>query len=244
MKPQFLPKFLGGTLVCVLGILSGQQAHAQARLDYNVLYGNAVGTGSNFQITVGRSGDPSPYIHMYGNDQGSGDAGSINFISGYNANQGSIAQSFLNRTSSGSWTRTMQILQSGQVQIGTRIPGGHGDYKLAVDGKIVSTALYVTNPNTWADFVFAPSFKLMPLPELESYLKVNHHLPAIPTADDVVTKGYSVAEMDAKLLQSVEELTLHVIELNKQNAQMRTELTSLRRRVNQQASKRKVVGAR
>lgn len=229
MDKKFIPKVLGGALVCLVGVFSAQQAHAQAELKYNVLYGNSIGTGSNFQITAGRAGDATPYIHMYGNDNAdANNAGSINLISGYNPNQSVPAYCFANRTSSGGWMRAMQILQNGRIQIGTRAPSAHPDYRLAVDGKLVSTSVYVTNPSNWADFVFAPSYKLMPLAELESYLKVNHHLPAIPAANEVEAKGYSVTDMDAKLLRSVEELTLHVIELSKQNAQMRVELNSLR----------------
>jgi len=56
----------------------------------------------------------------------------------------------------------------------------------------------------------------MSLLKLEAYLQQNKHLPAIPSASEVEAKGYSVTEMDAKLLQTIEELTLHVIELSKQ----------------------------
>jgi len=56
----------------------------------------------------------------------------------------------------------------------------------------------------------------MSLLKLEAYLQQNKHLPTIPSASEVEAKGYSVTEMDAKLLQTIEELTLHVIELSKQ----------------------------
>jgi hypothetical protein len=215
MDKQLLPKFLGGALMCVLGTLSSQQAQAQSQIQGNILFGNAAGAGGNFQITAAPAGVPGPYMQWLTNDNGDTSAGGMSFISGYNSNPNATAYSFLNHTSANSLTRAMSIYQSGQVRIGDRYPTTQPTYKLAVDGLLVSTAMYVTNPNTWADFVFEPSYKPMALPALESYLLKNKHLPHIPSAREVEANGYNVAEMDAKLLQTVEELTLQVIELSK-----------------------------
>lgn len=117
--------------------------------------------------------------------------------------------------------RRMQILANGQIRIGKTVPTNHPDYKLSVEGKVVAQSLYVTSPSNWADFVFAPTYKPMPLPELETYLRTNKHLPYIPSAKEVEANGYSVADMDAKLLRTVEELTLQVIELRKQVDQLK-----------------------
>jgi hypothetical protein len=238
MNKQLLSKVLGGTLLCVLGTLSAQEAHAQAALSGNVLYGNATGPGGNFQINAARAGVDGPYMHLYSNDNGDINSGSINMVSGYNSNPNAIAQGFLNRTASGSWARTLSIYQSGQVRIGDRWPTTLPNYKLAVDGMVVSTSMYVTNPTTWADFVFEPSYKLMALPMLEKYLLTNKHLPYIPSAKEVEANGYNVAEMDAKLLRTVEELTLQVIELSKQNKQLHSELINLRVQVDKKSDKK------
>lgn len=127
----------------------------------------------------------------------------------------------------------------GQVQIGrapfTASNTTHANFKLAVDGKIVAKSVYVTQLN-WADFVFAPTYRLMPLPELEQYLQTYRHLPAIPSAQEVATDGVNVGVMQANLLQTVEELTLHVIELSKQNQQLQVELRALAAKVTQAAS--------
>lgn len=123
----------------------------------------------------------------------------------------------------------------GEVQIG-RAPSSasphFGSYKLAVDGKLVAQSVYVTQTN-WADFVFAPSYSLMPLPELEHYLQQNRHLPAIPSAKEVEEQGVNLGTMDAKLLQSIEELTLYIIELNKQNQQLQTNVRTLADKLSQ-----------
>ncbi len=104
----------------------------------------------------------------------------------------------------------------GQTQIGSQQPlSSHPDSKLSVDGKLVAKSIYVTTQG-WADFVFEPGYRSMSLPALESYLQKNKHLPHIPSAQEVESNGINVADMNAKLLQTVEELTLHVIALSKQ----------------------------
>ncbi len=47
-------------------------------------------------------------------------------------------------------------------------------------------------------------------------MKKHKHLPDIPSAEQVVREGLDLAVMDAKLLRKVEELTLHIIHLNKE----------------------------
>jgi len=84
-----------------------------------------------------------------------------------------------------------------------------------IDGKLFAKEIEVKT-DVWADFVFKPDYKLMPLNELESFIKENNHLPNIPTEAQVKTDGINVAEMNAKLLQKIEELTLYVIEQQKQ----------------------------
>lgn len=144
--------------------------------------------------------------------------GALTFITIPTANPGSV-QSLTDAQVIDA--RRMQISPGGQVMIGKLTPTTQTDYKLAVEGKLVAQSMYVTNPSTWADYVFAPTYKVMPLPELEAYLRTNKHLPYIPAAQEVQTKGYNVAEMDANLLRTVEELTLQLIELRKQVEQLK-----------------------
>lgn len=88
-----------------------------------------------------------------------------------------------------------------------------------IDGKLFAKEIEVKT-NVWADFVFKPDYKLMPLNELETFIKEYNHLPNIPTEAEVKTNGINVGEMNAKLLQKVEELTLYVIELKKENEKL------------------------
>lgn len=68
----------------------------------------------------------------------------------------------------------------------------------------------------WPDFVFEESYKRLSLPETEQYIKDNGHLPDMPSAQEVEENGVSLGEINAKLLQKLEELTLHIIDLQKQ----------------------------
>lgn len=73
----------------------------------------------------------------------------------------------------------------------------------------------VVDPTKWADFVFNPNFKLTPLNEVEAFYLKNKHLKDVPSEADVKENGINTAEMDATLLQKVEELYLYIVEQNK-----------------------------
>ncbi|MFY0592010.1 hypothetical protein [Roseivirga sp.] len=93
---------------------------------------------------------------------------------------------------------------------------GIPDGDLVVNGNIESKKVKVTaTPGTVPDYVFKSDYKLRSLSELESYIKTNSHLPNIPSAKEVETKGQNVGEMQLKLLEKIEELTLYLIELEK-----------------------------
>lgn len=108
----------------------------------------------------------------------------------------------------------LTILENGKVGIGTSlIPG---DFKLAVAGNIIAEEVVVkVQSNWWPDYVFHQDYRLKPLHEVEQFVKANKHLPGIPSAAQVEEKGLSMGEMQNKLLQKVEELTLYIIEQDK-----------------------------
>jgi len=95
-----------------------------------------------------------------------------------------------------------------------------------VDGTITAKEVVVTVEG-WSDFVFEKDYNLMPLNEVEQHVKEKKHLPGIPSAEEVAADGVSVGEMQAKLLQKVEELTLYVIELKKENEQLKRRVAAL-----------------
>ncbi|MBN1980673.1 MAG: hypothetical protein JW795_04030 [Chitinivibrionales bacterium] len=105
----------------------------------------------------------------------------------------------------------MRITTNGSVGIGTTNPGL---YKLAVEGTIGAREIIVTT-NKWADYVFEEEYQLKPLADLEQYIAEHRHLPNIPDADSVQSKGVEIGTMQASLLANIEELTLYIIEQNK-----------------------------
>lgn len=82
--------------------------------------------------------------------------------------------------------------------------------------------------NQAADYVFDESYKLQPLDEVESYVKSNKHLPGIPSASEMATEGMSVSQMSNLLLEKVEELTLHMIQMQKKMEQLQSENNTLK----------------
>lgn len=98
-----------------------------------------------------------------------------------------------------------------RVGIGTTNPTD----MLTVAGKIGAREIKVST-NAGADFVFEADYKLPELAELEKFIKINRHLPEIPAAKQMVENGVNLGELNIKLLQKVEELTLHLIEKDKQ----------------------------
>lgn len=121
------------------------------------------------------------------------------------------------------------IKNDGKVSIGldpTLSTTFNGDYKLYVGQGILTEKLKVALKNTadWADYVFDKDYQLMPLSEVEQFVKEHHHLPGVPSAEEVKESGIDVATMDAKLLEKIEELTLHVIELEKKCNELKKEL--------------------
>ena len=90
------------------------------------------------------------------------------------------------------------------------------DYVAGFHGKILSEEIKVNLHENWPDYVFEDSYELMDLNVVEGFIMENGHLPEIPSAKDVeANQGIELGEMNRKLLQKIEELTLYVIEQNK-----------------------------
>ncbi len=109
-------------------------------------------------------------------------------------------------------TIAMAMNEAGNVGIGTTDTKG---YKLGVNGAAIATSMTVKLYANWPDFVFAKTYGLRPLAEVESYIKAHAHLPEVPSAAQVAKEGINLGEMDATLLKKIEELTLYLIEQNK-----------------------------
>jgi hypothetical protein len=103
---------------------------------------------------------------------------------------------------------------NGNVGIGTTNP----TQKLQVKGTVYSTEVKVDlAAGTGPDYVFEPNYDLKPLAEIETYIKENKHLPEVPSAKEMEANGVQLGEMNMLLLKKVEELTLYLIEMKKEN---------------------------
>jgi hypothetical protein len=115
------------------------------------------------------------------------------------------------------------ILTNSNIGIGTSSFSDSTDiYRLSVKGAIRAERVKVYT--TWADFVFDKSYDLPSLTDVEKHIKENGHLKDIPSAKDVEMNGIELGEMNKKLLQKIEELTLYIIEINKEVKDLKSKL--------------------
>src|SRR5690606_21701619 len=113
----------------------------------------------------------------------------------------------------------LRINNLGNVGIGTISP----DEKLSVNGNIHTKEVRV-DLTGWSDFIFDNDYKLPTLEEVEKHIKEKGHLQNIPSAEEVEEKGILLGDMNAKLLQKIEELTLYTIDQEKKLETQETQI--------------------
>ena len=116
--------------------------------------------------------------------------------------------SFVGSIRIGNRLHTNKLIATGSATIGN-------GFICSQNGQVKAKEIVVTLEG-WSDYVFDNGYRLMPLGELERYVNANKHLPNIPSAKEVENNGVNIGEMNALLLEKIEELTLYIIDLQKQ----------------------------
>ena len=121
-------------------------------------------------------------------------------------------------------------LENGRVRIGTTPGGVPSDpaYLLAIGGKAICEELKVQLQGSWPDYVFNTDYSLIPLEQLEEEIQHLGHLPDVPSAEEVQAEGIEIGEMQRIMMQKIEELTIYVIELKKENEILAREIATIR----------------
>ncbi|MEE1963181.1 fibronectin type III domain-containing protein [Allomuricauda taeanensis] len=138
------------------------------------------------------------------------------------------------------WT-ARDLFADRNIGIGTTDTQG---YRLAVAGNVIAEGVKVELQGNWPDFVFEEGFDLMDLWKVKAFIAAHGHLPNIPSAQEVQEQGIDLGQMNAKLLQKIEELTLYILsqeeELNalkEKNSRIEDIINRLEKLENQQQNK-------
>jgi hypothetical protein len=120
------------------------------------------------------------------------------------------------------------VRDDGAVAINSKTPSTCGSVvcNLTVNGPVATSEVIVTSGIS-ADYVFKPGYALEPLSEVSRFIQKEHHLPGIPSEAEVKRDGVNLGEMQAKLLAKIEELTLHLIEQQEANKELKARVERL-----------------
>jgi len=197
---------LGSSISMLSGVSAGGAVNVLS------LVNNAsAATGNEVDMTFHTAGNYSP-------------TSQIGAISGATPPTTDLAFSTYN----GGLTEKMRILGNGFVGIGTATP----KETLSVNGNIRSKQVKVETLN-WPDYVFKKEYTLPSLSEVKTYIDQNQHLPEMPSAEEIAKDGLNLGEMNKLLMKKVEELTLYLIEKDKQLNEQQKQLNAQQLQMNQ-----------
>lgn len=153
------------------------------------------------------------------------DAGHYIYSSGTTGNNLYFGESLAGAGTGFHWVNTsnntdvMTLNGLGYLGIGTSNP----DALLSVAGKIHTQEVKV-DMSGWSDFVFKKDYYLQPLTEVKNYISQNHHLPDMPSEQEVIKDGVNLGEMVKLQTRKIEELTLYLIEKEQQLAEQKRDI--------------------
>jgi hypothetical protein len=125
----------------------------------------------------------------------------------------------------GAPSNSLMINSNGNIGIGAI----SGDHKLAVAGGIISEEVIIKLQSNWPDYVFTEEYDLPSLDDVESHIENHGHLKGIPAADEIEEGGINIADVQIKLLEKIEELTLYVIDQDKKINRLTKDLAELKK---------------
>ncbi len=135
-------------------------------------------------------------------------------------------------TGIGTYTPNAKFHVNGAMLIGSNTSRIATGYSLNVDGKIISEEIKVQLSTSWPDYVFEKQYNLKSIPDLENYIQENKHLPGIPAAAEMKKEGIMLGDMQTRMMEKIEELTLYIIDLNKKNEKITSDLEALKKAIN------------
>ncbi|MEO7310113.1 MAG: hypothetical protein ABIX01_06935 [Chitinophagaceae bacterium] len=120
---------------------------------------------------------------------------------------------------------TARLQVNGNTLIGSGSPAT--GYQLSVRGKVICEEAKVQLNASWPDYVFASSYQRPTLYQVEDYILQHQHLPNIPSAAEVEKNGLLLGDMQKRMMEKVEELTLYLIDMKKENDDLKTRIIKL-----------------
>ncbi len=188
-----------------------------------VLYNGNTGLGLNDPITTLHINDFTPHLTL----EATGGIPRLQFTNDNDPGSNDDWVMYSQFTGSGSFRleqdgmKRLVIDGSGHMAIGDIEP--QAAFRLAVDGGIISEEVIVQLKTNWPDYVFTDGYEMMSLEHTAAFIEKHHHLPNIPDAKTVEKEGLEVGEMQRLMMEKIEELTLHIIELNKRIKELEAE---------------------
>ena len=229
-----------------LQITGGQDAGLSTSNNGYAMIGVATGTSSNLlidnneiMVRSGYTSASSLYLQNNGGELISGARLTINKdaealkLNGSDPNigfyQSGAYKSFIEQTGNdlflGANAGNIRIDAVGQVAIGNVVPAASA-FKLSVTGKIICEEVKVKLSAAWPDYVFDENHQLLPIDKLSDFIKSNKHLPNIPAAAEIEKNGMELGDMQKKMMEKIEELTLYIIQQEKRIKQLESKQTN------------------
>jgi hypothetical protein len=165
---------------------------------------------------------PSAQLHILDNS-----TGYPNVLLVENSNTSSNFVGLRMKTNHSTDATTIDFNNAGQEWRLNFDDGDGNELSLDTNGNLSVTGTITANGSTFPDYVFAPNYDLMPLNQLSEYITTNNRLPNIPSAEDILLKGLNMTEMQKKLMEKIEELTLYTISQQKEIDNLREHISKI-----------------